>query len=124
KKTKISSFFQPTAKLAFGGPNPAFKLSEVYVFPNPALRNQSPIFHIEVGIADSVKITIYTVSGRKAHERTITGMPVALDDGNGLNYAYEYAWNDSIPSGVYYYYIEARKSGSKLKKTGKFAVVR
>lgn len=106
------------------GPSSEFRLGEVYAFPNPALRGAAPTFHIEVGVADRVKITIYTVSGRQAHETTLTGMPVALDDGNGLSYAYEYTWRDSIPSGVYFYHIEAEKSGQKIKKSGKFGVVR
>ncbi len=109
---------------ALTGPDPAFKLGEVYVFPNPAKGSEVPVFHIETGIADSVKITIYTISGRAAHEQTLTGLPVELDDGNGLSYAYEYVWRGHIPSGVYLYYIEAQKSGQKLKKTGKFGVVR
>jgi len=71
-----------------------------------------------------VNIKIYTTSGRFAHEATLTGMPAALDDGNGLSYAYEYAWREHIPSGVYYYHIEASKAGQKIKKSGKFAVVR
>ncbi len=106
------------------GPDPAFRLGEVYVFPNPALRGAAPTLHIEAGIADRVKITFYTVSGRHAHEAVLTGQPVPLDDGNGLAYAYEYTWRDSIPSGVYYYYVEAEKGGAKIKKSGKFAVVR
>ncbi|MDO8806201.1 MAG: FG-GAP-like repeat-containing protein [Elusimicrobiota bacterium] len=106
------------------GPDPAFRLGEVYVYPNPAKGSEVPVFHIETGIADSVKITIYTVSGRAAHEYTLTGLPAELDDGNGLSYAYEYTWRGHIPSGVYLYYIEAQKAGQKLKKTGKFAVVR
>ena len=106
------------------GPDAAFRLGEVYVFPNPAKGTEAPVFHIETGIADSVKITIYTVSGRAAHEHTLAGLPAELDDGNGLSYAYEYTWSGHIPSGVYLYYIEAQKAGVKLKKTGKFAVVR
>jgi hypothetical protein len=106
------------------GPDPAFRLGEVYVFPNPALRGAAPVLHIETGIADRVKITMYTVSGRQAHQTTLTGTPAALDDGNGLSYAYEYTWRDSIPSGVYYYHIEAEKGGQKIKKSGKFGVVR
>jgi hypothetical protein len=124
-KFKTSAF--TTADASYGvlaGPDAAFRLGEVYVFPNPALRGAAPTFHFECGIADSVNIKIYTTSGRFAHETTLTGMPVALDDGNGLSYAYEYAWREHIPSGVYYYLIEAAKSGQKLKKTGKFAVVR
>jgi len=106
------------------GPSAEFRLGEVYVFPNPALRGAAPAFHVEVGIADRVKLTIYTVSGRQAHEVVLTGLPAALDDGNGLSYAYEYTWRDSIPSGVYFYHIEAEKGGQKIKKSGKFGVVR
>ena len=106
------------------GPDPEFRLGEVYVFPNPAKGGEAPVFHIETGIADSVKITIYTISGRAVHEHTLTGLPTELDDGNGLSYAYEYVWRGHIPSGVYLYAIEAQKSGQKLKKTGKFGVVR
>ncbi|MBU2575038.1 MAG: FapA family protein [Elusimicrobia bacterium] len=106
------------------GPDPTFKLGEVYVFPNPTKGGAVPVFHIEAGIADSVKILVYTVAGRIAHEHTLTSPPTALDDGNGLAYAYEYAWDGHIPSGVYYYYIEAEKAGRDLKKTGKFAVIR
>jgi len=123
--TKIKAAAMPV--VGFGvlaGPDPEFRLGEVYVFPNPAKGSEAPVFHIETGIADSVKITIYTVSGRAAHEYTLTGLPSELDDGNGLSYAYEYAWRGHIPSGVYLYYIEAQKAGQKLKKTGKFAVVR
>ncbi len=122
-KTKASAM--PTVGPgALAGPDPAFRLGEVYVFPNPAKGSEAPVFHIETGIADSVKITIYTISGRAAHEQILTGLPVELDDGNGLSYAYEYVWRGHIPSGVYLYSIEAQKSGQKLKKTGKFAVVR
>ncbi|MBI4349989.1 MAG: hypothetical protein HY550_00990 [Elusimicrobia bacterium] len=122
-KTKASAM--PTGSAGvLAGPDPAFRLGEVYVFPNPAKGNEAPVFHIETGIADSVKITIYTISGRAAHEQTLTGLPVELDDGNGLSYAYEYVWRGHIPTGVYLYSIEAQKAGQKLKKTGKFGVVR
>ena len=33
-------------------------------------------------------------------------------------------WRDSIPSGVYYYSIVAERGGQKIRKAGKFAVVR
>ena len=117
--------YAPTASPApQAGPDAAFRLGEVYVFPNPALRGAAPTFHIECGVADSVKIRVYTVSGRHAHEHTLTGMPAVVDDGSGSEYAYEYAWGGHIPSGVYYYHIEAARGGQKLRKTGKFAVVR
>lgn len=101
-----------------------FRFGEVYVFPNPAKGGAAPTFHIECGIADKITIKVYTVSGRLAHEYTITGAPTTMDDGNGLSYAYEHVWSGHIPSGVYYYYIEAAKAGKNLEKTGKFAVVR
>jgi hypothetical protein len=124
-RQKVSAFAASAESFSvLAGPDAAFRLGEVYVFPNPALRGAAPTLHIEVGVADRVKITIYTVSGRRAHETTLTGMPAALDDGDGLSYAYEYTWRDHIPSGVYYYHIEAEKGGEKLKKSGKFAVVR
>ncbi|MBI4657037.1 MAG: hypothetical protein HY746_09885, partial [Elusimicrobia bacterium] len=106
------------------GPSAEFRLGEVYVFPNPAKDPENPVFHIETGIADKVKIIIYTVSGRLALDHTITQMPQMIDDGNGLSYAYEYTWTENIPSGVYYYFIESEKSGQKLKSKGKFAVIR
>jgi hypothetical protein len=102
------------------GPSSAFTPGETYVYPNPAKNGAVPSFHIECGIADSVDIKIYTVSGREAHEATLTAMPAVIDQ----RYAYEYAWRGHIPSGVYLYFIEARKGGQKIKKTGKFAVVR
>ncbi|HAF95432.1 MAG TPA: hypothetical protein DCG50_05230, partial [Elusimicrobia bacterium] len=120
KKSRVPETDDVTALTA----DPAFRLGEVYVYPNPAKGAELPTFHVECGIADSVNIKVYTVSGREAHEYTITGTPPVIDDGNGQSYAYEYAWRGHIPSGVYYYFVEAQKSGQKLKKTGKFAVIR
>jgi len=123
-KKKASALAISGSYNVLAGPDPAFRLGEVYAFPNPAKGGEAPVFHIETGIADSVNIKIYTVSGRAAHEYTLTGMPAELDDGNGLSYAYEYTWRGHIPSGVYLYYIETQKAGQKLKKTGKFSVIR
>jgi len=48
-----------------------------------------------------------------------------VDDGQGMEYAYEYKWEGHIPSGVYLYTVEAEKSGHvPLRKAGKFSVVR
>jgi len=97
-----------------------FKLGEVYVYPDPAKGGKVPTFHIEVGTADSVKLKVFTVAGQLAHEQTLTGSPQAV----GLVYAYEYAWTGRIASGVYYYTIEAERTGKKLRAKGKFSVVR
>ena len=97
-----------------------FKLGEVYVYPNPAKGGKVPVFHVEVGQADSVKIRVFTVAGQAVHEVTLTGAPQAI----GGKYAYEYAWEGHIASGVYYYTMEAEQAGKKLKAKGRFAVVR
>ncbi|MBI4655558.1 MAG: right-handed parallel beta-helix repeat-containing protein [Elusimicrobia bacterium] len=106
--------------ISISAADPVFRLGEVYVFPNPAKGGKVPTFHVEAGLADSVKIRVYTVAGQLAHERTITGSPQVV----GSAYAYEYAWEGRIASGVYYYTIEAEKGGQKFKAKGKFAVVR
>jgi hypothetical protein len=97
-----------------------FKLGEVYVYPNPAKAGKVPVFHVEVGLADSVKIKVFTVAGQAVHEITLTGTPQAI----GSTYAYEYAWQGHIASGVYYYTMEAERAGKKLRAKGCFAVVR
>lgn len=97
-----------------------FKLGQVYVYPDPAKGGKVPKFHIEVGLADAVRIRIYNVAGEQVHSRTLSGNPQAV----GSVYAYEYPWEGRIASGVYYYTMEAERAGKKLKVKGKFAVVR
>ncbi len=105
--------------------DPAFRLGEVYVYPDPARGGAVPTFHIEAGLADRVEIYIYNVAGELVHKAALSGAPQVIDDGQGPQYAYEYQWNGRIPSGVYLYLVKARKSGyGGLKKTGRFAVVR
>ena len=139
-ESRVKEFNLCSGLSAPEAPSESFRFGEVYVYPNPAVGGKKPTFHVECGIADKVKITVYTVSGRTAHEHTITVAPQAINDGTaplglqvpetvttagtGLSYAYEYAWTEHIPSGVYYYMIEAEKGGQKLKTKGKFAVIR
>ena len=99
--------------------DPAFKLGEVYSYPNPARSGKNPTIHIESGIADYLDIRIYDVSGEKVHEARIDSPPKIIND----KYAYEYTWNTSgIPSGVYIYILIANKQGEKdirvMKKLG------
>lgn len=104
------------------GPDPTFKLGEVYSFPNPAKRGKCPTIHFESGIADRVEINIYDIAGDLVHSSEITDKPEII---NG-KYAYEYRWNVSnVPSGVYIYLIRAKKSGEKeIKVVKKLAVVK
>ncbi len=79
-----------------------------------------PVFHLEFGLADRVELKVYSVAGSLVHERTLTGPPQMTSP----VYAYEYAWDGHIASGVYYFTVEAERAGAKLKARGKFAVVR
>jgi len=121
---RATKFTSASAKLTTPSSISDFQLGEVYAYPNPAKNGAIPILHIEVGIADSVKIVAYSVSGRQVHEHTLTGMPQIITTNGNSVYAYEYPWAGHIASGVYYYIIEADKSGRKLKRSGKLAVIR
>jgi hypothetical protein len=100
-----------------------FTLGNVYVFPNPAAAVE-PSIHIESNDADSVLIRIYSVSGREVKELNINQAATLIDDGSGAKFAYEKALGTDMPSGIYFYYVEVKKGGVKLKKTGKFAIIR
>ncbi len=103
------------------GPDASFVFRTAFVFPNPSRMGAKPTVHVEVGIADEVRIRIYDVAGRQLQEATLTGTPPLI---NG-QYAYEYIWDGSIPSGVYFYTVNAKKAGAAdIKTQGKFAVVR
>ncbi|MFH1725517.1 MAG: Ig-like domain-containing protein [Elusimicrobiota bacterium] len=107
------------------GADPTFTLRDLYVFPNPAVGGAVPTIHVAVGIADKVTLRIYNIAGQQVHQATMESTPPVLDDGSGPKYAYEYAWEGHIPSGVYLYTMVAEKSGEgSIRKAGKFAVVR
>lgn len=102
----------------------AFQLGEVYAFPNPAVGGTEPRLHIETGLADSVHIILYTLSGDLIRDETLSGAPQLIDDGQGPQYAYEWAWSGHIPSGTYFYLIETQKGSETLRAKGKIYVVR
>lgn len=104
------------------GPDPLFKLGEVYVSPNPAMGGKAPVFHVECGIADRVSIKVLNTAGMLVQEKILTGMPQVKKDGRGLAYVYEYVWKGR--SGMYYYAIEAEKGVKKLKASGGFVVMK
>jgi len=102
----------------------AFKLGEVYCYPNPA-KMANPTFHIETGLADRVGLKIYDVSGALVHETTLTGPPQQIDDGQGPQPAYEYLWDvKDIGSGVYIFSITSSQGDKTLKRTGRCAVIK
>ena len=123
-KTSHFSVYQIMSGAApFEAPAGDFALGNVYVFPNPAAAAE-PKMHIEAKDADSVLIRIYSLSGKQVKQLNITQTATLIDDGSGAKYAYETALGKDMPSGIYLYYVEVEKGGVKLKKTGKFAIVR
>ncbi|NLI09849.1 MAG: T9SS type A sorting domain-containing protein, partial [Elusimicrobia bacterium] len=97
-----------------------FAAGRIFVAPNPARGGDNPIFHIETGIADSVEIRIYGVGGELVKKHTIIGSPNI----SSPDYAYRWEWSGAKTSGVYFYTIESRKGSGKIKKQGKFAVIK
>ncbi|MFA5860026.1 MAG: DUF4382 domain-containing protein [Elusimicrobiota bacterium] len=105
------------------GPNPEFKLGEVYSFPNPAKYGKNPVLHIEVGIADKVDIGIYTIAGELIYTTNIDGNSASVVNNK---YCYEQEWDSGgYASGVYIYLIKAHKSGyADIKAVKKLAVIK
>ena len=105
----------------------SFGLKAAYVFPNPVRGTNQVTIRIQPGLADSVEVHVYDVSGRKVHSSEVFNLN-QIDDGNGLGtqYTYDHVWDVSgVGSGVYTYVITARKAGQgDLHKTGKLGVVR
>lgn len=107
--------------------DPTFTLHAAYVFPSPVRNARSATIRIQPGLADSVEVHVYDLSGRRVHSSSDFTQSVT-DDGNGLGsqYTYDHVWDVSgVGSGVYMYVITARKSGMKdLHKSGKVGVIK
>lgn len=107
--------------------DPSFRFRDLYAFPNPSRRGERVIFRLQVGLADSVELNVYDISGRLVH-RASFGRPELLDDGNGkgAQYTYDYPWDvGAFGSGVYIYAVTARKAGqADIRKVGKSAVLK
>ena len=106
------------------GPDPSFAEHDIYAFPNPARAGANPTIHVEVGVAEEVKINVYDMAGDLVHEASMNGAPAVIARGGATaQYAYEQAVH-SLPTGVYLYTIHARLNGQSIKKVGRLAVVR
>ncbi|MEK6654048.1 MAG: hypothetical protein AABY92_02720, partial [Thermodesulfobacteriota bacterium] len=97
-----------------------FSVGAAYVFPNPAIGGAVPVVHVDASAGDTFTVKVYSSSGRLVFERKTTGAPSAVD---GV-LAYETPVDTNLSSGVYYYLAEVSLEGRKVKKTGKFAVIR
>ncbi len=100
-------------------PAPPFYVGEVYVYPNPAVGGARPVLRASAAAGEKLAVKVYSASGRLAWEGSLSGAPLAAG-----GTAYELELRGDFPSGVYYYLAEVSGPGGKVKRRGKFAVVR
>lgn len=107
--------------------DPAFVFRDLYAFPNPARGSSRQTIRVQVGLADSVDVNVYDVSGEKVFAGSF-GAPSVLDDGNGKGpqWTYDLVWDaGSAASGVYVYVVTAKKAGQgEIRRPGRLAVIR
>jgi hypothetical protein len=103
-----------------------FGLRTAYVFPNPVRGTRQATIRIEPGLADSVEVHVYDVTGRHVHSSSDFRLTVGPDPVLGTQDIYDHVWDISgVGSGVYTYVITAKKSGSAdIHVSGKIGVVK
>ena len=106
----------------------SFGFKAVYAFPNPSRGGAAVTFRVQPGLADSLEVRVYDLSGRRVHASSDFRSLGAYDDGNGsgAQYTYDHAWDVSgVASGVYSYVVVVHKAGqADIRKTGKVGVVK
>jgi hypothetical protein len=130
-KTTHFSVYQvlgPGGGIGVAAANATFGFKAAYAFPNPVRGQSTATIRVQPGLADSVEVRVYDLSGRKVHSSSDFRSLGAFDDGNGLGaqFTYEHVWDVSgIGSGVYTFAVVARKAGEQdIRKTGKLGVVK
>lgn len=125
--TSTAVAFTVTAAPSPATGNSTFLFRDSYAFPSPSRRGHPVTIRLQAGLADSVDVHVYDLSGVLVN-RGSPGSPQILDDGNGkgLQYTYDYLWDvSSAGSGVYVYTITAKKAGqSDIRKMGKVGVLK
>lgn len=98
-----------------------FFFREAYAFPNPVRDTSAVTLRIQPGLADSVEVRIYDLSGRRIHSSSDFRFSVAAGEDT-----YDHAWDVSgVGSGVYAFVIRARKAGyPDIIKAGKIGVIK
>ena len=108
--------------------DPTFTFHDFYSFPNPVRGQNTVTLRVQPGLADSVEVRVYDLSGRRVYASSSFNNRGAFDDGNGLGpqFTYDHVWDVSgIGSGVYRYVVTAKKAGqTDIAKSGKVAVVK
>ena len=123
----LYQLFGGGAPASVGGAADVFGLRAAYAFPNPVRGASQATIRIQPGVADSVEVNIYDVTGRKVHSSSAFAL-TSTNDGNGLGLqdTYDHVWDVSgVGSGVYTYVITAKKAGAAdIHKSGRLGVVK
>ena len=118
-----------SAASAPASPNdPTFAVHAGYAFPNPSRNGTPVVIRVQPGLADSVSVRVYDLSGRMVHESSDFRNRGGVDDGNGFGsqFTFEHTWDVSgVGSGVYNFVVTGRKAGAgDIKATGKVGVIK
>ncbi|MBI2787150.1 MAG: IPT/TIG domain-containing protein, partial [Elusimicrobia bacterium] len=126
-QTSHFSIYQPMGIAPTTAAQDEFYFRDQYAFPNPS-RGGAVTFRIQPGLADTIELRVYDLSGRKIHGSTDFTFRGAIDDGNGkgAQNTYDHVWGVSgVGSGVYRYVIKAsRASQAPIVKSGKVGVIK
>lgn len=110
--------------------DPSFAVHASYAFPSPSRGGAPVVIRLQPGLADSVSVRVYDLSGRLVHEssdfRNRGGIDVNDGSGNGSQYTFEHTWDVSgVASGVYKYVVTGHKAGAgDISATGKVGVIK
>jgi len=115
----------PWASLANQSENPSADhppVFNVYVFPNPIHRNQSPILHVETLETDRMTTEIFDVSGDVIYRSRIDDRPV---DSIGDRFFYEHPLDSQkFNAGVYVGVLTTSRNGEYSRRKYRFAVLK
>ncbi|MBI2788513.1 MAG: T9SS type A sorting domain-containing protein, partial [Elusimicrobia bacterium] len=127
-KTDHFSIYQPMGLAPTAASQDEFYFRDAYAFPNPSRGGSAVTFRIQPGLAETVEVRVYDLSGRKIHESSDFTFLGAIDDGNGkgAQNTYDHAWSvGGVGSGVYNFVIKASQRGNKpIVKSGKVGVIK
>lgn len=101
--------------------NLPFSFGDVYVYPNPTRKGQTPTLHVSVGAAENVSTRIYDVSGDIVFQARIEDDPIVIDG----EIAYELPLDkNKFKPGVYIGVVTAQRLGREtIRRQYRFSVV-
>ncbi len=120
-KTDHFSIYQPMGLAPTSAAQDEFYFRDQYAFPNPMRGGGNVTFRILPGLAQTVEVRVYDVSGRKIHDSSDFTHTIP-----GGDHVYDHVWNVSgAGSGVYTYVIKASQAGQKpISRSGKVGVIK